>query len=138
MKAEFLTELRAEEIAEGEKVHEYKLLEPFRICSGVLDDCITVPAGFIFDGESIPSVLQWLVPPFGQSRRGACVHDWLYTNGGYFDDGGVFVSVTRSKADSVYKELVLTKGLPSWRANMRWSVLRAVGWVRWNSYRKEN
>lgn len=131
-KAEFITEFEALDAAEGTEVNKLRLISPFTVYSGVLDAVITVPTGFTFDGESIPLILHGLVPPFGQSKRGACVHDYLYRYRGYRTPGGDFHKVTRAQADAVYKELVLLKGLPSWRANVRWSVLRLVGGLAWS------
>lgn len=134
--AEFITNFQALDVTEGFETHTLRLLEPLVVYSGVLDARITVPAGFIFDGESIPLWLQWLAPPFGDSKRGACVHDWLYRNAGYYDESGVFQKVLRSQADAVYRELIEAKGLPRWRANIRWAVLRVVGGLAWRDNRK--
>lgn len=131
-KAEFLTDFLPLDVTEGRETQRLRLLEPFRVYSAVLDDQIEVAAGFEFDGESIPVWAQTFAPPFGQSRRGAAVHDWLYRHGGYYRATGQFVRVTRKQADAVYKELVLAKGLSSWRANMRYGVLRLLGWAAWN------
>lgn len=136
--AEFITEFKALDVTEGRDTHTLELLEPLMVYSGVLDCIIKVPAGFRFDGESIPAFLQWLVPPFGQSKRGACVHDYLYRFAGYHNADGGLVSVTRTEADAVYRELCRAKGLPKWRASLRWSVLRVVGWAAWNANRKND
>ena len=136
--AEFITEFQALDVAEGKETDKLKLLAPFTVYSAVLDAIITVPAGFTFDGESIPTALRALVPPFGQSKRGACIHDYLYRHHGYRTPAGDFHPVTRAQADAVYRELVLAKGLPSWRAAVRWGVLRLVGWRAWNSQPKED
>jgi hypothetical protein len=131
--AQFINEFRALDVAEGRETSLLKLLSPFTVYSGVLDAIITVPKGFTFDGESIPVWLHGIAPPFGQSKRGACVHDYLYRHHGYKTPGGEFHPVTRAQADAVYKELVQAKGLPSWRSTVRWGVLRLVGWVAWNN-----
>lgn len=135
--AEFITEFQALDVAEGQQTNMLRLIAPFTVYSASLDAIITVPEGFTFDGESIPAWLHGLVPPFGQSKRGACVHDYLYRLHGYRTPEGEFHPVTRKQADAVYKELVLAKGLPSWRAAVRWGVLRAVGWAAWNANAKE-
>jgi hypothetical protein len=132
---EFLTELRALDVTEGIETRRFEVLEPFRVASGVLMGIVTVPAGFTYDGESIPAALHTLVPPFGQSKRAACVHDYLYQHGAYQLDRGDWVEVTRKQADEVYLELALLKGLPQWRALMRYRVLRLVGWRAWNAHR---
>jgi hypothetical protein len=126
--AEFLTDLRALDIAEGTEVKRFQLLAAFRVYSAVLQDTLEVPEGFVSDGESIPSIVAWIAPPFGQSKRGAFVHDYLYRNGGYYRLTGEFVPVTRKRADQVYLELVKLKGLSSWRSYTRYAVLRLVGW----------
>lgn len=129
----FITELKVEDITEGTDTQTLRLLAPFTVYSETLDAIITVPQGFIFDGESIPLWLQGIVKPFGQSKRGACVHDYLYRYGAYTTQSGSVVRVTRAQADKVYFELVQAKGLSTWRANVRWGVLRLVGWAAWNS-----
>lgn len=131
----FINDLRVEDITEGTDTQTLRLLAPFTVYSAELDAIITVPTGFIFDGESIPVWLQGIVKPFGQSKRGACVHDYLYRYGSYTTLSGSVVKVTRAQADKVYFELVRAKGLPTWRANLRWGVLRLVGWAAWNSNR---
>lgn len=129
--AEFISEFKALDKTEGFETHTLMLMEPFTVYSGYLDAVITVPDGFTFDGESIPLCLQWLAPPFGDSKRGACVHDWLYRNAGYIDERGFFRPVQRKQADAVYRELIEAKGLPRWRANIRWAALRVVGGFAW-------
>lgn len=135
-KAEFLTDFIVLDITEDQEVQRLKLLEPFRVYSAVLQDQVQVSEGFEFDGESIPLFLQGLVKPFGQSRRGACVHDWLYRHGGYYRADSSFVPVTRKQADAVYRELILAKGLAPWRAATRYSILRLVGWAAWSQNEK--
>lgn len=135
-KAEFITDFRALDITEGFDTRTLELESPFSVYSGTLDAIITVPSGFVFDGESIPIWLQWLSPPFGDSKRGACVHDWIYRNAGFYDADGVFHPLLRKQADAVYRELIEAKGLPRWRATIRWAVLRLVGWVAWRDNRR--
>jgi hypothetical protein len=129
----FLSEFRVADISDGREINKLELLEPFQVYSAHLDSIITVPSGFKFDGESIPLALQWLVPPFGQSKRGACVHDYLYRNHGFHTLTGVRIPVSRADADAVYHELILAKGLPKWRATVRYYTLRAVGFIAWNN-----
>jgi len=134
MNTQFITDLRVIDVSEGTEKSgsSWELIEPFVVYTETLNATITVPKGFRCDGESIPTGLKWLVPPFGQTKRGAFVHDYLYRLGGYRRADGAFVPVTRAQADAVYKELVTAKGLPGWRAAMRHTVLRLVGWAAWN------
>ncbi len=130
--ASFLTDLKIEDIAEDWQIRLFQLEADFVVYSGVLDAIISVPAGFVCDGESIPAWVQPIAPPFGLSKRAAIVHDFLYRNRGYFDADKGFHPVTRQQADAVYHELCEAKGLPAWRSNIRWAVLRLVGWKAWD------
>jgi len=134
--AAFITELKVLDITEGSDTSTLQLLEPFQVYSAVLENIITVPSGFIFDGESIPGWLHGIAPPFGLSKRGAAVHDYLYRYAGFHDITGRIIPVSRKDADRVYLELVQAKGLPAWRSNLRYCVLRLVGWSAWNTNRK--
>lgn len=136
MKPEFLSELRSLDVSEGEETRQFEVIAPFCVASAVLKAIVTVPVGFRYDGESIPSALQGIAPPFGQSRRAACVHDYLYKHAGWQDEEGVWHRIDRLTADRVYLELALLKGLPQWRALMRYRVLRLVGWAAWRKHRK--
>jgi len=128
---EFLSDPEFVDITEGRETQRYRLRGELSVYSAVLDRVITVPDGFEFDGESIPVGLQWLVKRFGASKRGAAVHDYLYRLGGYRRRTGGIEPVTRRQADAVYEELLRLRGLPAWRATLRWFTLRCVGWAAW-------
>ncbi len=130
--AEFLTEYCALDVSEDTETRRFQMLQPLQAYSAVLGDVITVPEGFTFDGESIPSFVHWIAPPFGQSKRGAAIHDYLYRHSGYYTLNGEFKPITRKQADQVYLELVKLKGLPAWRSYTRYGVLRLAGWWAWN------
>jgi hypothetical protein len=123
---EFLTPLQYEDISTNGDILRIKLTADFRVYSQTVESEICVPAGFECDGESIPAILHSLVPPFGVSRRGATVHDWLYSTAAY----------GRKTADRVYLELLLAAGLQKWRAYNRYFQLRLYGWIAWNNHRK--
>lgn len=131
----FMSDFRVMAVAEESQVNAFELESDFIVFSEVLGVQLCIPRGFQFDGESIPAILAWLVRPVGRSRRGACVHDYLYRYGGYHDANGAVHPVTRSQADAVYRNLLRAKGLASWRSSLRWGVLRGVGWAAWRSNR---
>lgn len=125
----FLTDPRFEDISEGSATQKLKLLAELRVYSAFLDASIYVPSGFEFE-ESIPTLLFSLSRPRGESKRAACVHDWLYRHKSYTNPLGTF-PVTRAQADSVYYELLKLKGVATWRAYVRWLGVRAGGWTSW-------
>ena len=55
---------------------QFQLLEEFDSESG-----ITVPAGFITDGLSVPIIGRWLVTPTDYGFNAAVVHDFLLKEG---------------------------------------------------------
>lgn len=130
--AQFLTDPDFVDITEGNQTQRYRLAGELLVYSAVLAAELVVPQGFEFDGESIPTGLQWLVKRFGASKRGAAVHDYLYRLQGYKLPGGLCMPVTREQADQVYYELLTLKGVSAWRASIRFLALRAAGWVAWN------
>lgn len=108
----FLSPLKALDLADG---RSRRLLEPFRYRSALLDRVIEVPAGFVYDGASIPRPLWWLIgSPFtGRYRRAALVHDYLYAVHG----------CSREEADRVFLEAMDEDRVPKWR---RWAMYRGV------------
>lgn len=145
MTPQFLTNPVIEDISEGFDTQKLKLQGPLVWRSAVLGGVFIVPAGFEFE-ESIPGGLLGVVRQYGYTKRGAAAHDWGYRHAEYnradWADLGLWVAtgetlpVTRKQADAVYLELALLKGLPQWRALMRYRVLRLVGWRAWNAHRK--
>lgn len=128
--AEFLTDPRFEDVTKGSETQKLRLLEPLHVYSAVLDREIIVPVGFVFE-ESIPTFLYSLSRPRGDSKRAACVHDWLYVNHGHRLPGGMIIPVTRRQADAVYHELLRLKGVGPVRAWARWLALRIAGGHAW-------
>ena len=126
LEAAFLTNPRFEDISEGAETQKLRLLGDLKVFSAKLNAFMLVPEGFEFE-ESIPSVLFSVSRPRGESKRAACVHDWLYRHGSYMTLGGQRVAVTRKEADAVYHELLRLKGVSPIRAYFRWLGVRLGG-----------
>jgi hypothetical protein len=94
---------------------------PFVVWSDILGR-ITVPAGFIFDGNSLPRVMRLVSLPSDYMETG-CVHDWLYREG-----------VPRELADLVYRELMGYQGAGKVRRTVRYAALRLFGGI---AYRED-
>jgi hypothetical protein len=79
---------------------------------------ITVPAGFITDGASIPRPLWWLLPTWGRYSRAAVIHDYLCT---LVRRGKAHPQApTRKAADAVFYDALVVCG-----------VSRLVRWAMW-------
>lgn len=83
---------------------------------------ITVPAGFAWDGMSIPRALWSLLPPWGSYSGAALIHDWLYT----IKEGH------RSDADRVLLELLIEDGVQPEVALVFYRAVRVFGSDHWN------
>lgn len=55
----------------------FVLIHYFRFLSTV--GIITVPAGFLTDGASVPRIFWNIFPPYGSYFRAAIIHDFLYS-----------------------------------------------------------
>jgi len=82
---------------------------------------ITVPAGFITDFASIPSLFHWFATPTkGKWRKASVIHDYLY----FLKEG------KRKKADDAFLYLMEQDGVPYFkRYAMYWAV--RIGGPRW-------
>lgn len=91
-----------------------------------LDWATTIPAGFIYDGASVPRILWSLYPPFGSYNRASLLHDWFYRSG----------ECTRAQADWRFLEAMVFDEVPK---RKRWPMYigcRIGAWVSWNKYRR--
>ena len=69
-----LLDLQAADVSEGAIINALESIRPFIFFSPSLDDIVTVPGGFIHDGESDGGPLK----RYGYTRRSGGGHDWPY------------------------------------------------------------
>ena len=100
---------------------KYRLLEDYVVI--YKGKVITIPAGFEFDGASIPRALWALVgTPFAPDLvRAALIHDWLYSTKLY----------SRKFSDKCFKQLLKEAKVGLIRRNAMYTGVRAGGWVSW-------
>ena len=97
---------------------------------------ITVDAGFVTDGGSVPRILWPLYPPFGSDNDEAyVVHDFLYAHAEDFtgDENGGHIS--REECDAVMLEIMEVKGFRRTGRLAVWSGVRLGGWWPWRAHR---
>lgn len=131
----FLTELDARHIGSRRK----KLLADL-----VYEDARgrrwVVPAGSESDGASVPRLLWWLYPPFGESYEPATwLHDELYRNAEHHlveGDDGKLRPINRGEADALMEEVSLACGFRNSGANVMHFGVRAGGRRTWNKHRR--
>lgn len=121
----FLTPYRAELLEERRDGRlMWRLLEPLVFDSAVAGRWITVPKGFVHDGESISLMLRGLTGR--DCLRAGTVHDFLY--GVHAIDGQ---PIERDLADLVYEEAAIVEGLDPVFARQRYNAVHAYGGSHW-------
>lgn len=91
---------------------------------------LTVPAGFVTDGGSVPRLLWSLYPPFGSDCDEAYVlHDYAYA---HVDTWGL----SRGEADALMREVMEVKGFRQSGRFTVWAGVRLGGWLTWRRHRQ--
>ncbi|QCD52795.1 DUF1353 domain-containing protein [Campylobacter sp. RM16192] len=89
-------------------------------------DLVVIPAGFIFDGASVPKLFTNIFPKSGaRYDRAACLHDWLYAT----------QTTSRKEADDLFLQAMKADGV-NWIT--RKTIYRAVRMFGWSAWRKVN
>jgi hypothetical protein len=98
-----------------------------------------IPAGFQFDGASIPKFLRTFFSPVGVLLVGGLVHDYMYKFAALKRTGkGGLLLVDQKKADQIFRDInIEVNGFYFMNYLSYWS-LRLGGWVAWNGHRKRN
>lgn len=92
-------------------------------------DTYIVESGFITDGASIPFFLRWLCGDPMQKPRvyAAIIHDWFYA--------GRIPHAYRPEADDLYRDMMISLGVPRWKAYLEWKALRLFGFASWKGWK---
>ena len=99
-----------------------------------------IPAGFKFDGASIPKFLHPFLSPVGVLLIGGLVHDYAYKYATLLrqnkkDTMGV---ISQKKADEIFRDINIgVNGFYLMNYLAYWS-LRLGGFLAWNKHRKVN
>lgn len=101
----------------------FKLYRSFKYHVGTKysKNVISVPAGFVTDFASVPSLFWSFLPYWGRYGKAATLHDWLYHTR----------ETTRKYADDIFYEAMLVGGTPKWQARLMYWSVRAFAWLAW-------
>ncbi len=93
---------------------------------------LTIPAGFVHDGASVPQFLWGItgIRPDGLIRAAALVHDYIYRYAGW---EGLY---TRKEADVLFRHIIREAGLGWWTAARAYRAVRLFGWIPWRKNSK--
>lgn len=135
---------------QAKNVHDYPYLWRYRHDkSAIFSDTyrITIPAGYIYNGASIPRFLWSIfgVSPFGAMDTPSLVHDYIYEHKGkvgaalekYDVDLGRFVPankrLTRRDADYIFLWVMQDSGFfKQWRIEAAYKAVALLGQTAWN------
>jgi len=99
-----------------------------------------IPAGFQFDGASIPKFLHTWLSPVGVLLMGGLVHDYAYKyetllKVGKTETVGV---INQKKADEIFRDINIDNNGFFFLNYLAYWALRVGGFMAWNSHRKVN
>jgi hypothetical protein len=99
-----------------------------------------IPAGFQFDGASIPKFLRAFFSPVGVLLMGGLVHDYAYKYKTLLKKNkkNTMGEITQKKADEIFRDInIIVNGFYTMNRLAYWS-LRIGGFMAWNGHRKRN
>ena len=99
-----------------------------------------IPAGFQFDGASIPKFLRTFFSPVGVLMMGGLVHDYAYKYKTLLKKNkkDTMGELTQKRADEIFRDInIIVNGFYTMNRLAYWS-LRIGGFVAWNGHRKRN
>ena len=99
-----------------------------------------IPAGFQFDGASIPKFLRTFFSPVGVLLMGGLVHDYAYKYKTPLEVNKkkTMGELTQKRADEIFRDInIIVNGFYTMNYLAYWS-LRIGGFVAWNGHRKRD
>ncbi len=85
---------------------------------------VAIPVGFMSDGASVPRLLWWFLPPWGdRATFAALLHDYLLDRLQGFEPGGAIL-LTRKECDGQFLAALLVLRVARWRAYLAWAGVR--------------
>ena len=99
-----------------------------------------IPAGFQFDGASIPKFLRTFFSPVGVLLIGGLVHDYMYkyTHCKPVSGKDALLVVDQKRADQIFRDInIVVNGFYTMNY-LAYGSLRLGGFVAWNGHRKRN
>ena len=104
------------------------------------DEKYVIPAGFQFDGASVPKFLASWLSPVGILLAGGLIHDYVYKYTVLLKKNKKDTSepMNQKQADQLFRDINIEQNgihVLNWAAYL---ALRAGGFVAWNGHRKRN
>lgn len=121
------------------KPRSWEIMEDYLLTVPWYDIPLCVPAGFIFDGASVPRVLWPFMSPTGIMFLAGLYHDLGYRYNCWFDENynQIEVEAGRSFFDSEFEKIGTYVNDATVTPNVAWAGLKVGGMFAWNKRRKE-
>ena len=99
-----------------------------------------IPAGFQFDGASIPKFLASFLSPVGVLLIGGLIHDYAYKYSALKpkSDKDAILLLDQKKADEIFRDINIEINGFYFLNYLAYWALRIGGFVAWNGHRKIN
>ena len=99
-----------------------------------------IPAGFTFDGASIPKFLRTFFSPVGVLLVGGLVHDYAYKYTTLLEKNkkNTMDKLTQKRADEIFRDININVNGFYVMNYLAYYSLRLGGWVAWRGHRKRN
>ena len=99
-----------------------------------------IPAGFTFDGASIPKFLRTFFSPVGVLLVGGLVHDYAYKYETLLMENktDTLGTLTQKRADEIFRDININVNGFYAMNYLAYYSLRLGGFVAWNGHRKRN
>ena len=81
---------------------------------------ITVPQGFVFDGNSVPRLFRPFLGQYDYAQA-SCIHDYLYNT------ESDYMNISRKQADDIYKNHLIQLGCQKYKACIAYFAVRLFG-----------
>lgn len=115
------------------RVHEVTAAVQFRASNGTL---YVVPVGARTDGGSVPRLVWWLYPPFGDNASPAYVlHDYLYQRAEAFTGTDPGHKLSRAEADGLLLDALEALDYRTSARRTIHAAVRAGGALAWRKHR---
>jgi len=100
--------------------------------------CQTIPAGFIFDGATIPRIF-WTITgltPFGAHNAVTLIHDFLYSKEGVVENTMLRqpLIITRVFVDKLFKQHLRMYGFNEFQLQTIYAGTRLGGYYFWREW----
>ena len=94
-----------------------------------------VPAGFQFDGASVPKFIATFLSPVGVLLMGGLVHDYAYKYASLKTKSGELLDLDQKESDILFRDICIeVNGFKVLNYLAYWA-LRLAGFVAWNGHR---